>query len=53
MTRETERESLGRKVAILEGMGHLFRERRKLESFVESMLAAKRFAEITQMVAVY
>jgi len=50
---ELGRESLGSEVAILERMGHLFRERRELESFVESMLAAKRFAEMTQMSSDY
>jgi hypothetical protein len=42
---ELGRESLGREVAILERMGHLFRERIKLESFVESMFVTKWFAE--------
>jgi hypothetical protein len=44
-TGELGRESLGSEVAILERMGHLFRERRKLESFVESMFVTKWFAE--------
>ena len=44
-TGELGRESLGSEVAILERMGHLFRERRKLESFVESRFVMKCFAE--------
>jgi len=50
---ELGRESLGSEVANLKGVGHLFRERIKLESFVRSMLAAKRFAEMTQMSSDY
>jgi hypothetical protein len=50
---ELGRESLGSEVANLKEMGHLFRERIKLESFVQGMLAAKRFAEITLMSSVY
>jgi hypothetical protein len=43
---ELGRESLGREEANLKGIGHLFRERIKLESFVDSMFAAEWFAEI-------
>lgn len=42
---ELGRESLGSEVAILERMDHLFRERIKLGSFVESMFVTKWFAK--------
>jgi hypothetical protein len=44
-TGELGRESLGSEVAILERMCHLFRERRKLGKFVESMFVTKWFVE--------